>query len=111
MAVFFFQAEDGIRVDLVTGVQTCALPISIPSVRIDLETTMEDTHVWLIDADGRNRRELGAAIDNRQGEPGWSRDGRSEIGRASCRERVEVSVVAGAGRREQYFKTGHLRCR
>src|SRR5207244_10163383 len=25
----FFQAEDGIRDDLVTGVQTCALPISI----------------------------------------------------------------------------------
>src|SRR5574344_2702763 len=24
---FFFQAEDGIRYDLVTGVQTCALPI------------------------------------------------------------------------------------
>src|SRR5207244_5356262 len=28
--VFFFQAEDGIRDDLVTGVQTCALPISVP---------------------------------------------------------------------------------
>src|SRR5258708_31543128 len=28
---FFFQAEDGIRDDLVTGVQTCALPISRPS--------------------------------------------------------------------------------
>src|SRR5207244_5539553 len=27
-ASFFFQAEDGIRDDLVTGVQTCALPIS-----------------------------------------------------------------------------------
>src|SRR5260364_258732 len=26
--VFFFQGEDGIRDDLVTGVQTCALPIS-----------------------------------------------------------------------------------
>ena len=26
---FFFQAEDGIRDRLVTGVQTCALPISI----------------------------------------------------------------------------------
>src|SRR5258708_21428609 len=26
--LFFFQAEDGIRDDLVTGVQTCALPIS-----------------------------------------------------------------------------------
>src|SRR6476660_9609683 len=28
MCFFFFQAEDGIRDDLVTGVQTCALPIS-----------------------------------------------------------------------------------
>src|SRR5258708_27997588 len=27
MLFFFFQAEDGIRDDLVTGVQTCALPI------------------------------------------------------------------------------------
>src|SRR5258708_28821341 len=27
-SIFFFQAEDGIRDDLVTGVQTCALPIS-----------------------------------------------------------------------------------
>ena len=30
---FFFQAEDGIRDDLVTGVQTCALPIS--SIMVD----------------------------------------------------------------------------
>src|SRR5438132_13705271 len=29
---FFFQAEDGIRDHCVTGVQTCALPISGPSV-------------------------------------------------------------------------------
>src|SRR2546425_9307317 len=28
MTFFFFQAEDGIRDKLVTGVQTCALPIS-----------------------------------------------------------------------------------
>src|SRR5579862_1924236 len=28
---FFFQAEDGIRDGTVTGVQTCALPISVPS--------------------------------------------------------------------------------
>ena len=35
MCLFFFQAEDGIRDSPVTGVQTCALPISIPSsVRI-----------------------------------------------------------------------------
>src|SRR6266699_4380231 len=30
--VFFFQAEDGIRDADVTGVQTCALPISVGSV-------------------------------------------------------------------------------
>src|SRR5205823_10852882 len=29
---FFFQAEDGIRDKLVTGVQTCALPISQPAL-------------------------------------------------------------------------------
>ena len=39
------------------------------------ETTMEDTHVWLMNADGSSRREIGAVIDNRQGAPEWSRDG------------------------------------
>ena len=29
---FFFQAEDGIRAHCVTGVQTCALPISATKV-------------------------------------------------------------------------------
>src|SRR3989441_9350354 len=33
--VFFFQAEDGIRDKLVTGVQTCALPISLMGEGID----------------------------------------------------------------------------
>src|SRR5690606_40267602 len=32
LAVFFFQAEDGIRDFHVTGVQTCALPISSGSL-------------------------------------------------------------------------------
>src|SRR6266542_4903379 len=31
---FFFLAEDGIRVATVTGVQTCALPISTPAPRL-----------------------------------------------------------------------------
>src|SRR5260370_5419605 len=31
---FFFQAEDGIRDSSVTGVQTCALPISPPFVEV-----------------------------------------------------------------------------
>src|SRR5436190_15429618 len=33
---FFFQAEDGIRDHCVTGVQTCALPISIAIVGVVL---------------------------------------------------------------------------
>ena len=41
------------------------------------ETTMEDTHIWVLDADGSRRREVGSAIDNRQGAPRWSADGRS----------------------------------
>jgi dipeptidyl aminopeptidase/acylaminoacyl peptidase len=41
----------------------------------DRETTMEDTHVWVMSADGTNRREIGNAIDNRQGVPQWSSDG------------------------------------
>src|SRR5699024_12005509 len=36
VSLFFFQAEDGIRDRNVTGVQTCALPISIPSLESDL---------------------------------------------------------------------------
>src|SRR3712207_7426355 len=78
---FFFQAEDGIRDIGVTGVQTCALPISpscVPS------------------------REAAAAPGKaRPGGDGGRGGGRSrravvcrEIGRASCRERVEISVVA-----------------
>src|SRR6266508_5032747 len=35
-AVFFFQAEDGIRAGHVTGVQTCALPISDGNRRRDI---------------------------------------------------------------------------
>src|SRR5437870_8562417 len=33
MIFFFFQAEDGIRDGHVTGVQTCALPISVRGIR------------------------------------------------------------------------------
>src|SRR5690606_41141826 len=35
--VFFFQAEDGIRDFHVTGVQTCALPISFPHTLIPVQ--------------------------------------------------------------------------
>jgi dipeptidyl aminopeptidase/acylaminoacyl peptidase len=41
----------------------------------DRETTMEDTHVWVMNADGSSRREIGAVLDNRQGTPQWAPDG------------------------------------
>ncbi|HVS87708.1 MAG TPA: S9 family peptidase [Candidatus Acidoferrum sp.] len=41
----------------------------------DRETTMEDTHVWVMNADGSDRREIGAVLDNRQGTPQWAPDG------------------------------------
>jgi dipeptidyl aminopeptidase/acylaminoacyl peptidase len=41
----------------------------------DLETTMEDNHVWVMAADGTGRREIGAAVDNRQGSTEWADDG------------------------------------
>jgi dipeptidyl aminopeptidase/acylaminoacyl peptidase len=42
----------------------------------DRETTMEDTHVWVMNADGSDRREIGSVVDDRQGEPVWSSDNR-----------------------------------
>jgi dipeptidyl aminopeptidase/acylaminoacyl peptidase len=62
----------------------------------DLETTMEDTHVWLIDADGKNRRELGD-LDNRQGDAGWSTDGHSVYFTAQERGEVHLYRVAASG--------------
>lgn len=40
----------------------------------DLETDMEDTHIWIIGSDGANRREL-VTLDNRQGGPLWAPEG------------------------------------
>src|SRR5258708_10211022 len=39
---FFFQAEDGIRDDLVTGVQTCALPICSNGTQVNATLKLQD---------------------------------------------------------------------
>src|SRR5690625_7340881 len=45
LVIFFFQAEDGIRDGHVTGVQTCALPISgVPGSRTMTLTAGTDTN-------------------------------------------------------------------
>ena len=63
----------------------------------DLETTMEDTHVWLINADGTNRRELAGEIDNRQIGAGWSPDGRSVYFLVEERGNVRLCKMPAAG--------------
>src|SRR5215216_6139255 len=46
---FFFQAEDGIRDDLVTGVQTCALPICLGVLSEFLAPRVAHLHVVEVD--------------------------------------------------------------
>src|SRR5947208_12332406 len=47
---FFFQAEDGIRYDLVTGVQTCALPICSAAGRDSIIGRVMDDQVDDLDS-------------------------------------------------------------
>src|SRR5206468_5754747 len=51
LCFFFFQAEDGIRDLIVTGVQTCALPIFPSKARTSLRDTFTSLHglKWLAD--------------------------------------------------------------
>src|SRR5689334_24542263 len=86
---FFFQAEDGIRDGTVTGVQTCALPIYLGGpLNGDGRPAGAGRRAphRLYDADGRRV----PALDDPD-EPEEMVHGklhRSQIGRASCRERV-----------------------
>src|SRR5690606_40774365 len=85
---FFFQAEDGIRDFHVTGVQTCALPISISSLA--RHRPGRTTAGW-----SRARSSL-VVIATSTSLPCPSRPSvRLKIGRASCRERVESEGVGG----------------
>src|SRR5690625_3964820 len=76
---YFFQAEDGIRYGHVTGVQTCAPPISREAV--------------LAAADGAGDRTVGRLVTAclAAGDAATARE--LEIGRATCRERGWISVV------------------
>src|SRR2546430_4380251 len=82
---FFFQAEDGIRDLTVTGVQTCALPISIGVPPRSAKRRFAGARCAT-----QRRRRTGREPPRRteSHRSPWSRTSRSEIGRASCRERV-----------------------
>src|SRR5437867_8572418 len=95
MAWFFFQAEDGIRVRTVTGVQTCALPISQGGTQADVKR--EDLGIKLdvtpsISPDGFVRLDLTPEIQTLDAKTTQITADFSEIGRASCREGAECSV-------------------
>src|SRR5207248_4125887 len=62
---FFFQAEDGIRDRTVTGVQTCALPISNSGVKLVASWDGEQISVEVVD-DGPG---FAAEILEQLGEP------------------------------------------
>ncbi|HLG95812.1 MAG TPA: S9 family peptidase [Bryobacteraceae bacterium] len=63
----------------------------------DLETTMEDTHIWLIGADGKNRRELTGAVDNRQGAAAWTDDGSAVLFTVQERGSIHLYRMPVAG--------------
>src|SRR5256885_10679268 len=87
---FFFQAEDGIRDYKVTGVQTCALPISTPPTeRVGRYQLLEPIGIGPSGAVSR-AKVFGVAGFERQFavKRFHSELTATEIGRASCRERV-----------------------
>src|SRR5207244_5803231 len=93
----FFPAEDGIRDDLVTGVQTCALPISLfPSgedvIARDTYPSIQKIAIAMNRIPNPVRLEGhtdAVPIHNSRFRSNWELSAaRSiEIGRASCRER------------------------
>src|SRR5207247_3256465 len=106
--LFFFQAEDGIRDPLVTGVQTCALPISErPSRRrVSGHAQRIGPAEQDLDVPGRDHAATRAAsaapaiiVEATTSKAALHAVSYSEIGRASCRERGEDSEVAESGKR------------
>src|SRR5437764_11292489 len=103
---FFFQSEDGIRDPSVTGVQTCALPILGPASSAYGQDFSESARRSDFKAFCQDFQDNYAFID--RPERPWktwnvryaravdAADTREEIGRASCRERTEISVGAAS---------------
>src|SRR5256885_16727980 len=95
MILFFFQAEDGIRDYKVTGVQTCALPILILAVAV----------IFGRDGSGKpTEKQTGGPVP--PGAASFEEVLNNEIGRASCRERGEISVVAGSFKKKNTNRSG-----
>ena len=83
--LFFFQAEDGIRDRLVTGVQTCALPISEVAL-VDGADVVADRAVVAVAApvgpQARRQVDAGGDLVGREAEVGEAHGLVVQIGRA-----------------------------
>src|SRR5207247_5446622 len=101
-SIFFFQAEDGIRDPLVTGVQTCALPISRSRYARPLRIVLSQPlsrYGCRFTPHPRSVMSLLAVGDvsiRRTGRGGGGDRSAREIGRASCRERGRVGGGRGS---------------
>src|SRR5207244_5637801 len=109
VSFFFFQAEDGIRDDLVTGVQTCALPISDMRERGEPVAILYASEGAIYGRYGFGLGTYAARVRVGRGRGAFrapaSVDG-LQIGRASCRERGERAVGAGAVDKRRGRSTG-----
>src|SRR5207247_5840435 len=94
--IFFYKAEDGRRDPLVTGVQTCALPI----YRLAAQQQPRDRVAERVPDDGGDPPVDGdrrlVAVEREQPVERTGEEARREIGGASCRERVETYGGGGA---------------
>src|SRR2546423_15693839 len=95
---FFFQAEDGIRDKLVTGVQTCALPI-LGSLGYANDLPRAES---MIAAGGLDPERLITKTIPLSDTP--VELGRVGIGRGACRGRGEISGVAGSFKKKKKEK-------
>src|SRR2546425_10938721 len=99
---FFFQAEDGIRDKLVTGVQTCALPILDPVDNGALSSCPAgEGHTW-----GKVSVE---AVEAGSGDV--HTDGTAEVGRGAWRGRGEISGGAGSFKKKKEERKRKARCK
>src|SRR5690606_40101447 len=98
---FFFQAEDGIRDFHVTGVQTCALPICNRGIAQGMGAHDVVTTQFIHPVAGALQEAQPAKASRHEYQHECDQHCGEEIGRASCREREEVSVVAAALKKEE----------
>src|SRR5258708_39877453 len=63
---------------------------------------MEDSYVGMMNADGGDRREIGAVIDNRQGAPQWAPDGNSVYFTVQERGSIHLARLPLAGGKPEY---------